>query len=36
MRRSDSGRRRNDLGYRVTPMSREMLEGIREIRQKLR
>ncbi|MDD1705057.1 MAG: hypothetical protein LUP97_07540 [Methanoregula sp.] len=26
----------NDLGYRVTPMSREMLEGIREIRQKLR
>jgi len=26
----------NDLGYRVTPMSQEMLEGIREIRQKLK
>ena len=25
----------NDMGYRVTPMSQEMLEGIREIRKKL-
>ena len=25
----------NDLGYRVTPMSQEMLESIREIRKKL-
>jgi uncharacterized membrane-anchored protein len=25
----------NDMGYRVTPMSQEMLESIREIRKKL-